>query len=424
MDIKKKYENATGVNIDEQRILWDERGKGYYGEYLVFRELYLDIPGYYKLLFNVEIPNVNGTKTTEIDALMLHETGIYSIEVKHYKGTIYGKVEDQKWTQFFKTTDNSHFNNPVKQNEWHIAAIKSMFPASDASSYVVFTSDDCELKVTGSKPNTTICYLRELQYNLTNEIKRKQKIYSAEQLERMFKQLKPYSKIVNSNVTVDGETVPFTDYINQIRSDNNAVIQKKTEEQEAIDRKRKGTNVLCIILAILSIIGGICASIIIPQARINAVEQKYSEFFQKFEPARSVTIQDIDSSNLVDIADFQIVNSTDLSSGIKISFKLKNTGEEFHLGLSKESAIIIQTVDGRVIESTVYSSDLYGLQQMNSFLYRIQPGYYETIDSGTISIPGVSEEEVAYIKLTELDVYKEMSQNAVAEGAELTLFER
>lgn len=190
MDIKKKYENATGVNIDEQRILWDERGKGYYGEYLVFRELYLDIPGYYKLLFNVEIPNVNGTKTTEIDALMLHETGIYSIEVKHYKGTIYGKVEDQKWTQFFKTTDNSHFNNPVKQNEWHIAAIKSMFPASDASSYVVFTSDDCELKVTGSKPNTTICYLRELQYNLTNEIKRKQKIYSAEQLERMFKQLK------------------------------------------------------------------------------------------------------------------------------------------------------------------------------------------------------------------------------------------
>ena len=32
------YQQLTGVDLDMQRRIWDERGKGYYGEYLVFRE--------------------------------------------------------------------------------------------------------------------------------------------------------------------------------------------------------------------------------------------------------------------------------------------------------------------------------------------------------------------------------------------------
>ena len=54
MDIHKVYEKATGVDIEKQYSIWDERGKGYYGEYLVFKEIYLDLPGEYKILLNVE----------------------------------------------------------------------------------------------------------------------------------------------------------------------------------------------------------------------------------------------------------------------------------------------------------------------------------------------------------------------------------
>ena len=35
-DINQLYSDLTGVNIEEQKMLWNERGKGYYGEYLVF----------------------------------------------------------------------------------------------------------------------------------------------------------------------------------------------------------------------------------------------------------------------------------------------------------------------------------------------------------------------------------------------------
>ncbi len=74
-DINNVYYNLTGVNINEQKILWDERGKGYYGEFMVFERLYKNIPGVSKILMNINVP-VSGNKTTEIDLLMIHETGL------------------------------------------------------------------------------------------------------------------------------------------------------------------------------------------------------------------------------------------------------------------------------------------------------------------------------------------------------------
>ena len=84
MDIKNVYKQLTNVDIEEQKRLWDERGKGYYGEYLVFFELYKKMAGNGKILMNLNIPTENGG-TTEIDLLLIHETGIYVFEIKNLK---------------------------------------------------------------------------------------------------------------------------------------------------------------------------------------------------------------------------------------------------------------------------------------------------------------------------------------------------
>ena len=101
-DLKKIYQEMTSVDLDEQKRIWDERGKGYYGEFLVMQDLYLYLRGESKLLMNLEIPADDGKKT-EIDLLLIHETGLYVFEVKYYKGTIYGKYDDSSWTQYFRT---------------------------------------------------------------------------------------------------------------------------------------------------------------------------------------------------------------------------------------------------------------------------------------------------------------------------------
>ena len=84
MNISETYKKLTGVDIEQQKYMWDERGKGYYGEFLVFREIYSYISGCCKILMNIEIPTLEGG-TTEIDLVMIHETGLYVFEIKHYK---------------------------------------------------------------------------------------------------------------------------------------------------------------------------------------------------------------------------------------------------------------------------------------------------------------------------------------------------
>jgi len=40
MNIDNVYTQLTNVDIEEQKKIWDERGKGYYGEYLLFNHIY------------------------------------------------------------------------------------------------------------------------------------------------------------------------------------------------------------------------------------------------------------------------------------------------------------------------------------------------------------------------------------------------
>lgn len=108
MKENKIYKQLTNVDIETQKQLWNDRGKGYYGEYLVFCELYKHLSGMGKILMNINIP-IENNKTTEIDLLLIHETGIYVFEMKHYKGTIYGRDTDAFWTQFFRTTKKRTF---------------------------------------------------------------------------------------------------------------------------------------------------------------------------------------------------------------------------------------------------------------------------------------------------------------------------
>ncbi|MBR0327649.1 MAG: hypothetical protein IIX09_07600, partial [Clostridia bacterium] len=56
MDNLQAYEKLTGVSLREQKTLWDERGKGYYGEYLVFARLFENVAGACKILMNLQFP--------------------------------------------------------------------------------------------------------------------------------------------------------------------------------------------------------------------------------------------------------------------------------------------------------------------------------------------------------------------------------
>jgi hypothetical protein len=69
---------------------------GNYGEFQTYKYLFF-LPGKREFVHNCYVPVDNGF--TEIDLIMIHETGIYVIESKNYSGWIFGDEKQKEWTQ-------------------------------------------------------------------------------------------------------------------------------------------------------------------------------------------------------------------------------------------------------------------------------------------------------------------------------------
>ncbi|NLK96897.1 MAG: NERD domain-containing protein [Epulopiscium sp.] len=97
-----------------------------------------------------------GSRTTQIDHIVVSNYGIFVIETKNYKGWIIGNEFDDYWTQIiFKRKEKLY--NPIKQNFGHIQALKSVlneFSDINYISVVAFTTK-ADLKVTA---NTDVVY--------------------------------------------------------------------------------------------------------------------------------------------------------------------------------------------------------------------------------------------------------------------------
>jgi hypothetical protein len=115
------------------------------GEFLTYS--YLERLGdQHKLLTNVYLPKGDGT-TTEIDLIMITETGIYVFESKNYSGWIFGDENSKFWTQSFQSGKKFRFYNPIWQNKKHISILKNHLGLGSEvfRSYIIF-SERCELK--------------------------------------------------------------------------------------------------------------------------------------------------------------------------------------------------------------------------------------------------------------------------------------
>ena len=174
---------------------FEKQLKGIVGESII--QLLLNSPqlGYRKILKNIYVPY--GNKTTEIDVVMIHETGIYVIESKNYSGWIFGNEKQQQWTQMLNSYTKKRFYNPVWQNRTHIRALSdyASIEQSKIKSYIVF-SDRCELKAV--PPNTSECIITKIDlflYAIYNDINNRKKIFTVEEVNQIEEKLKPITNV-------------------------------------------------------------------------------------------------------------------------------------------------------------------------------------------------------------------------------------
>ena len=434
------YQRLTNVNIREQVKEWDARGKGYYGEYLLFSELYNDIPGCSKILMNLQIPSEYG-RTTEIDLLLIHETGLYVFEAKHYKSTIYGKMEEQNWTQYFRTDENKSFPNPVLQNRWHIEQLRKLIPDCPIQSFIVFTNNECELKVTGNLPNTTLCNQSAMRRCFSEISSHLPPVLSIKEIDGIFTALKIYSPM--QNIPMDFEDNKAVDIYQFIEMMSNFHRQRRAElehkykakeekltqqyvaKEKANKTKMRKINFLtigvciAIILLICALAFGISAlATSVASANVAGHQQKVEEYQKLMEQYKNdadasqaelqkfmqkweiVTNFQIDGENLksdyivVDYAN--LTNSSDFGDVVNLAFSITHNGEDFYVLIDKSSMFTIVLKDGRIIETPCYG---------NYYSYSL--GYSQstkTLKVDKVEFSGFSAEDIALIKITNMQI--------------------
>ncbi len=137
-----RYSYASGNNYQMTMA-----NRGNYGEYLTFLELE-KLEGDKRILSDLYLPIKDG-KTTEIDLVMIHPTGIYVIESKNYSGEIYGNETERYWTQYLSGGTVNKLYNPIWQNRGHLTALSYALGRDYDDylfSYIVF-SEHCDLSM-------------------------------------------------------------------------------------------------------------------------------------------------------------------------------------------------------------------------------------------------------------------------------------
>lgn len=174
---------------------------GHFGEYLIDYALNT-LPGYSKKLCNVYLPYKG--RTSEIDVIMLHETGIYVFESKNYSGWIFGDEKSQYWTQCLNAKTKNRFYNPIMQNHTHIKALQEYLNLKGTQrifSYIIF-SQRCELKkISNSPENITVVRRPDMLKALKNRMKNLLAFYSREQIDEMYEKLLPLIDVTEEEKT-------------------------------------------------------------------------------------------------------------------------------------------------------------------------------------------------------------------------------
>jgi hypothetical protein len=135
---------VIGFAAGHQRLL-----RSSMGEALVANTITLHFTRPHVLLNNVTLPTESGT--TQIDHVLVADTGLFVIETKHYQGWIFGGANQNEWTQvFFKK--KSRFQNPVRQNYGHLKTLQSLFYLKTISSPLSCSPVTRNLKLTLGLP--------------------------------------------------------------------------------------------------------------------------------------------------------------------------------------------------------------------------------------------------------------------------------
>jgi hypothetical protein len=172
-------------------------GKGWLGEYQVRRIIGKNNPNKSKYVINNLTFN-DGTKSVQIDHLIISPSGLIVIETKNRVGKIYGKEDDLNWTVVFKYgKEKASMFNPVKQNQGHLKSLEKILSVKTPMNSIIVFTKNADLREISTQ-STPVVYANSLkqfikEYSVASAISSEQVLDIYNQL----KEIKDNNKITN-----------------------------------------------------------------------------------------------------------------------------------------------------------------------------------------------------------------------------------
>lgn len=191
-----QYRNSSYGQVSGNNYWQSTLNTGNFGEFLTFRKLE-KLQGNHKILTNIYVPKSDGS-TTELDLVLINQTGIYVFESKNYSGWIFGDEKNKNWTQSLKGGKKIKFLNPIWQNKGHISALSNLVKDIGSQyiySYIVF-SERCELKkVSVAAQDVKVVKRDQLLPVLRKDIESRSQVISEDLVSSIFDHLQKLSKV-------------------------------------------------------------------------------------------------------------------------------------------------------------------------------------------------------------------------------------
>jgi hypothetical protein len=150
-----------------------------------------------KVLRNVYVPYAKGTKTTEIDMILLANGNAYIFEVKNYNCTIVGNQNDKDWTTIYTPEKTFTMYNPIMQNKGHISTLASYLkvPENKFKSVVVFSekADISKVKYTKTDSLCVLTMDNVVPYLLKQKLSSDD--FSNDELKTLYEKIKPLTNV-------------------------------------------------------------------------------------------------------------------------------------------------------------------------------------------------------------------------------------
>jgi len=127
-----------------------------------------------KYVFNNYMLTFEG-KSSQIDHILVNQSGVFVIETKNYSGRIYGNENQHEWTQVLNYGKvKNRLYNPVKQNATHVYRLKKLLPNLPyVNSVIVFVQNNT--KYIQAESVIPLSHLKRL-------IKERDKLLTAEEM--------------------------------------------------------------------------------------------------------------------------------------------------------------------------------------------------------------------------------------------------